>query len=66
MPRGLRRAHRSGHSPIQVEDLHALTSSLRGLHPAPRHPKETDMAWHKPQATDLRYGFEITMYISNR
>lgn len=28
--------------------------------------KETDMAWTKPQATDLRYGFEITMYISNR
>ncbi|HEU4458769.1 MAG TPA: pyrroloquinoline quinone precursor peptide PqqA [Methylibium sp.] len=24
------------------------------------------MAWTKPQATDLRYGFEITMYISNR
>jgi coenzyme PQQ precursor peptide PqqA len=24
------------------------------------------MAWQKPQATDLRYGFEITMYISNR
>lgn len=22
--------------------------------------------WIKPQATDLRYGFEITMYISNR
>jgi coenzyme PQQ precursor peptide PqqA len=28
--------------------------------------KEHDMAWQKPQATDLRYGFEITMYISNR
>jgi coenzyme PQQ precursor peptide PqqA len=28
--------------------------------------KETDMAWTTPQATDLRYGFEITMYISNR
>ncbi|HKX94789.1 MAG TPA: pyrroloquinoline quinone precursor peptide PqqA [Methylibium sp.] len=24
------------------------------------------MAWQKPQATDLRYGFEITMYISAR
>jgi coenzyme PQQ precursor peptide PqqA len=22
--------------------------------------------WIKPQATDLRYGFEITMYISAR
>jgi coenzyme PQQ precursor peptide PqqA len=28
--------------------------------------KETYMAWQKPQATDLRYGFEITMYISAR
>jgi pyrroloquinoline quinone biosynthesis protein A len=35
---------------------------------APVNPplKETHMAWQKPQATDLRYGFEITMYISNR
>ncbi|WP_207224991.1 pyrroloquinoline quinone precursor peptide PqqA [Rivibacter subsaxonicus] len=24
------------------------------------------MQWTKPQATELRYGFEITMYISNR
>lgn len=24
------------------------------------------MSWSKPQATDLRYGFEITMYISAR
>ena len=31
------------------------------------HPsKEIHMAWQKPQATDLRYGFEITMYISAR
>lgn len=33
----------------------------------PQLPKEFDMTqWTKPQATDLRYGFEITMYISNR
>ncbi|EFP66911.1 MULTISPECIES: pyrroloquinoline quinone precursor peptide PqqA [Ralstonia] len=24
------------------------------------------MAWQKPEATDLRFGFEITMYIANR
>ncbi|WP_405029643.1 pyrroloquinoline quinone precursor peptide PqqA [Methylibium sp.] len=24
------------------------------------------MQWQKPQATNLRYGFEITMYISAR
>lgn len=28
--------------------------------------KENIMAWSKPQATDLRFGFEITMYIANR
>ncbi|MFY8211728.1 MAG: pyrroloquinoline quinone precursor peptide PqqA [Candidatus Nanopelagicus sp.] len=24
------------------------------------------MAWTTPSATDLRFGFEITMYIANR
>jgi coenzyme PQQ precursor peptide PqqA len=24
------------------------------------------MKWEKPAATDLRFGFEITMYIANR
>ncbi|MBM3337352.1 MAG: pyrroloquinoline quinone precursor peptide PqqA [Burkholderiaceae bacterium] len=24
------------------------------------------MAWTTPAATDLRFGFEITMYIANR
>jgi coenzyme PQQ precursor peptide PqqA len=28
--------------------------------------KETDMNWQTPKATDLRFGFEITMYIANR
>lgn len=28
--------------------------------------KETIMQWTKPQYTDLRFGFEITMYILNR
>ena len=27
--------------------------------------KEKTM-WTKPQATDMRFGFEITMYIANR
>jgi coenzyme PQQ precursor peptide PqqA len=32
-----------------------------------RNPQEFTMTqWIKPQATDLRYGFEITMYISAR
>ncbi len=28
--------------------------------------QETNMAWTTPAATDLRFGFEITMYIANR
>ncbi|MBP8148308.1 pyrroloquinoline quinone precursor peptide PqqA [Limnohabitans sp. DM1] len=24
------------------------------------------MTWEKPTATDMRFGFEITMYIANR
>jgi len=29
-------------------------------------PEETLMTWTTPAATDLRFGFEITMYIANR
>jgi coenzyme PQQ precursor peptide PqqA len=28
--------------------------------------KENIMKWTKPQASDMRFGFEITMYIANR
>jgi coenzyme PQQ precursor peptide PqqA len=28
--------------------------------------KEKIMKWSTPTATDLRYGFEISMYIANR
>ena len=28
--------------------------------------KENRMTWEKPQAVDMRWGFEITMYIANR
>ncbi len=29
-------------------------------------PKEMAMTWETPSAIDLRFGFEITMYIANR
>jgi pyrroloquinoline quinone biosynthesis protein A len=29
-------------------------------------PKEILMTWTTPAFTDLRFGFEITMYIANR
>lgn len=35
-----------------------------GLHPI--QLKETAMQWTTPAYTDLRFGFEITMYIANR
>ena len=28
--------------------------------------KEKTMKWSTPSATDMRFGFEITMYIANR
>jgi coenzyme PQQ precursor peptide PqqA len=28
--------------------------------------KENKMAWTTPAAQDMRFGFEITMYIANR
>ena len=28
--------------------------------------KETIMKWNKPEFSDLRFGFEVTMYIANR
>jgi pyrroloquinoline quinone biosynthesis protein A len=28
--------------------------------------RRTTMQWTKPAFTDLRFGFEITMYIANR
>jgi coenzyme PQQ precursor peptide PqqA len=30
------------------------------------HPLETMMIWTTPQYQDLRFGFEVTMYISAR
>jgi coenzyme PQQ precursor peptide PqqA len=32
----------------------------------PTLSKETLMQWTAPTFTDLRFGFEITMYIANR
>jgi pyrroloquinoline quinone biosynthesis protein A len=29
-------------------------------------PRRNRMKWEKPAASDMRFGFEITMYIANR
>ena len=48
----------------------AGTMILNVGHPARRSNNlislETNMTWTTPAATDLRFGFEITMYIANR
>jgi coenzyme PQQ precursor peptide PqqA len=31
-----------------------------------KRPEERDMKWETPQAIDLRFGMEITMYIAHR
>jgi pyrroloquinoline quinone biosynthesis protein A len=33
---------------------------------AEQHLRRYDMKWEKPAASDMRFGFEITMYIANR
>jgi coenzyme PQQ precursor peptide PqqA len=40
----------------------------RGRRPAvvTDHRRLFDMTWQTPAATDLRFGFEITMYVSAR
>lgn len=45
-----------------------LADALRVLSTAPGAPttQENDMTWEKPTASDMRFGFEITMYIANR
>lgn len=30
------------------------------------HPGVLSMQWQTPAATDMRFGFEITMYVANR
>jgi len=44
------------------------TAPARASPPAMRPPHERTLAmtWTTPKATDLRFGFEITMYVSAR
>jgi coenzyme PQQ precursor peptide PqqA len=45
-----------------------LADALRALQTALGEPttQETSMTWEKPAACNMRFGFEITMYIANR
>lgn len=44
----------------------ALTGRPQGRRTALNPPVEHAMTWTKPAFTELRFGFEITMYIQNR
>ncbi|MGH8719771.1 MAG: pyrroloquinoline quinone precursor peptide PqqA [Burkholderiales bacterium] len=46
-------------SPVRVRRILEVQLKLS-------NPKETIMAWSKPEFTDMRFGFEVTMYIFNR
>jgi pyrroloquinoline quinone biosynthesis protein A len=53
----------------QTYGMDIAESSLAAHHRAIAHTspiKETTMTWSKPEFTDWRFGFEITMYIANR
>jgi coenzyme PQQ precursor peptide PqqA len=39
---------------------------IRNDRPIVHLHKETPMKWETPEAIDMRFGMEITMYISNR
>jgi pyrroloquinoline quinone biosynthesis protein A len=60
--------------PLPTHAATSFESSIRALG-APcingftgiaRHKKRIDPMWHKPAFTDLRIGFEVTMYFANR
>jgi len=54
--------------PLAADQRRAIGRSPRPR-PAPAGPhviKETSMKWETPQACNLRFGFEITMYIAAR
>ena len=44
------------------------TAMSRATPPVPRNAREGDspMTWQTPQASDFRFGFEITMYVAAR
>ena len=53
--------------------LRTLSQNQNGNKKSPRWPiglcatrRRIYMQWQTPTATDLRFGFEITLYVSNR
>jgi len=75
LPSRVAKNHENHEPPFMDLLLPALCAAHTIGHPgsasAPGYPclstfKENLMTWEKPQAVDMRWGFEITMYIANR
>ncbi len=52
--------------PMRSAACSGMIRSLTNFSAYPTQILEDVMAWTTPAATDLRFGFEITMYIANR
>jgi pyrroloquinoline quinone biosynthesis protein A len=57
------------HSSRPVGTLQVVPSdrlAVRSTAPCGIHLRRPAMKWETPTASDMRFGFEITMYIANR
>ena len=43
-----------------------IRSGLTSLDYPPHKEEKSTMAWNKPAYTEMRFGFEVTMYICTR
>jgi coenzyme PQQ precursor peptide PqqA len=43
-----------------------ICSRLTSLDYPPHKEEKSTMAWNKPAYTEMRFGFEVTMYICTR
>ncbi|WP_234484855.1 pyrroloquinoline quinone precursor peptide PqqA [Noviherbaspirillum pedocola] len=51
--------------PARSDGQNGLVRVIQRGHSIQRS-EENSMTWETPQAIDMRWGFEITMYIANR
>ncbi|WP_442920611.1 pyrroloquinoline quinone precursor peptide PqqA [Massilia sp. S19_KUP03_FR1] len=51
---------------MPLGEARILQVTLCNCSPIPSRIKETTMKWTKPECSDWRFGFEITLYIANR
>jgi coenzyme PQQ precursor peptide PqqA len=61
-----RMAHLGGLTQDHVQGIGPASTAGRLRHTLPTPVKDKPMTWQTPTATDMRFGFEITMYVSAR